>query len=105
MGETHVTSAEVKSFAEVSCSLTTERTKRNVDDVTVEYLARGYHVSVRNDGISYSEEDVLVIYDSTCVNCSVEGSITICILTVNTLFLQSCFFKRTRHIVSLCSYW
>jgi len=83
-GETHTAAAEVKSFAEVSCPLPTERTKRNVDDSSVDYVARGYYVSVSNDGVTYSEEDLLVIYDSTCVNCTVDGSITTCVVTVRS---------------------
>jgi len=38
---------------------------RSIDAIsTKDYIARGYHVSMSNDGVTYSEEDVLVIYDS-----------------------------------------
>ena len=42
-------------------------------------------MSVSNDGITFSEEDVLVIYDSTCVNCSVdESAASTCVVNVRT---------------------
>jgi len=75
-------------MAEVRCPLSTGKTRRNVDDNSVDYIARGYHVSVSNDGVTYSEEDILVIYDSTCVNCTVDGTVTTCLVKVCSLIWQ-----------------
>lgn len=76
--------AEVESISEIRCPLPTQRARRSVEKSSNEdYIARGYYVSVSNDGVTYSEEDFLVIHDSTCVNCSVdETSGTICIVHV-----------------------
>ena len=75
-------------MSEVSCKLPTVRARRSIPESSSgNYVARGFHVSVSNDGVTYSEEDVLVIYDSTCVSCSVEKSITTCVIKVLPLRL------------------
>ena len=66
----------MRSVAEVRCQLT-------VVDNNDNYMARGYHVPVSNDGVTYSEEDVLVIHDSNCVPCVVDGSTVTCNVQVN----------------------
>lgn len=78
--------AEVQSMSEIRCPLPTSRTRRSIgDSLAGAYIARGFHVSVSNDGVTFSEEDVLVIYDSTCVHCTVEGSTTTCAVQVCTV--------------------
>ena len=82
--ESHTVVAEIESSVEVSCPLIYER-KRRSDDIDSDRIARGYKVSVSNDGVTYSEEDILVIYDSTCVNCTVVGSTAMCVAKVSII--------------------
>jgi len=83
--------AEVQSVTEITCQLPNIRERRSVDDNTAgSVIALGYQVSASNDGVTYSEEDVLVIFDSTCVNCTVDGLTTTCIVNVNVfLFIEN----------------
>ena len=66
--------AKRMSFAEVSCPLEHEnkRTRREAlrsqDEGT--YVAWGYSVSISNDAISFGDPDAMVVFDSTCVNCT-----------------------------------
>lgn len=70
-------------MSEVRCKLPQGRNRRSVDDdVSDTFIARGFRVSVSNDGITYSEDDVLVIVDSTCVSCTVDESTTTCVVQV-----------------------
>jgi len=78
--------AEMETVFEIMCLLPTFKTRRSVaESSTDDYIARGYHVSVSNDGVTYSDEDVLVIYDSTCVSCTVDISTITCDVQVRTL--------------------
>lgn len=72
--EIQTTAAVLESMSEVRCPL--YRQKREVNGNNDGYISRGYSISVSNDGVTFSEEDVLVIYDSTCVKCSVDESLT-----------------------------
>ncbi|XP_052788950.1 neurogenic locus Notch protein-like isoform X2 [Mya arenaria] len=42
------------------------------------FLSLGYNVSLSNDGNLFSVEDMILIYDSDCVNCTRLGSDVIC---------------------------
>jgi len=78
--------AEIETMSEITCLLPIVKTRRSVDKISAnDYIARGYHVSVSNDGVTYSEEDVLVIYDSACVNCTVDGSTITCDVQVSAM--------------------
>jgi len=76
--------AEVMSMSEIKCPLPLRRNRRSISDSSGDYIARGYYVSVSNDGVTYSEEDILIILDSTCVNCTVDGS-TNCVVQVRII--------------------
>jgi len=87
--------AEVQSVTEVTCQLPPIRARRSVDDSTAgSVIAFGYQVSVSNDGVTYSDDDVLVIFDSTCVNCSVDGLTTTCVVNVNVFLFYSILSKQ-----------
>jgi len=74
---------EIESMMEVRCPLPLRQTRQIAGDrSTDEYIASGYYVSVSNDGVTYSDEDVLIVLDPTCVNCSVDGSTTTCVVQV-----------------------
>ena len=60
------------SFAEVVCPLDEHNfdgssgASRRQDT----YIARGYSIAIANDGIHFGESDSIVIYNSSCVNCT-----------------------------------
>lgn len=68
--------AELQTLVEVLCPLEKARKKRSLQED--DYIAYGYAISVSNDGVKYSEEDILVIFDSECVNCTKNSSDIIC---------------------------
>jgi len=75
----YTTKAEMETMVEVRCPLSKGRKIRDVDDQTnIDVVARGYYISVSNDGTSFSEEDIMVVYDSTCLSCIVNGTTTSC---------------------------
>lgn len=79
----HTVVAELETSLEVRCMLANDRRRRSADDdLTSDLIARGYKVSVSNDGVTYSDEDILVVYDSTCVNCTISGLHAICVAKV-----------------------
>ena len=81
--KSHIVLAELETSVEVRCMLANDRKRRSADDdLTSDLIARGYKVSVSNDGVTYSDEDILVVYDSTCVNCTISGSQAICVAKV-----------------------
>ena len=74
------------SFAEVVCSLheVTVRSKRNVKQTAKDtFIARGYDVSISNDGVHFSVADSIIIFDSTCVNCTKVGKNIFCVKDVS----------------------
>ena len=76
------------SFAEVSCPLSdpNARSKRSTQpDDKDDYLARGYSISISNDGVNFGDADSIVVFDSTCVNCTKLGTKVICMKTVSKL--------------------
>ncbi|WAQ98101.1 FBP1-like protein [Mya arenaria] len=77
-GETQTVQANKLSPTEVQCSLpTSSRRKRQTDEDTPnDIIAEGFNISITNDGYETSEGDIIIIYDSECVNCSsVDGEI------------------------------
>ncbi|XP_052239413.1 uncharacterized protein LOC127850426 isoform X2 [Dreissena polymorpha] len=58
-----------QTYMEVSCQLA-QRKKRSVDADIDGIVARVYNISLSNDGVNFSEEDTLVVYDSACVSCN-----------------------------------
>jgi len=76
------TLAELDSFAQAKCSLNVGRSKRDVGNDNLEYVARGYHVSMSNDGVNYSEEETVMIFNETCVNCTVGELGPTCVVKV-----------------------
>ena len=69
------------SFAEVSCPLDKHVIRRKRSELSNEpdgYIARGYSISISNDGANYGLSDSIVIFDSTCVNCTKDGDKIYC---------------------------
>jgi len=82
-GKSFLTSrAELDSFAQARCPLDVGRSKRDVGNDNLDYVAKGYHVSMTNDGVTYSEEETVLIYNETCVNCSLGDLGPTCVVKV-----------------------
>ena len=91
------------SFAEVSCPLdkhVTRRKRSELENEPEDYIARGYSIAITNDGINYGLPDSVVIFDSTCVNCTKDDDKIFCkkdvsnyILSFSTL--NNCHFLIT----------
>ncbi|XP_076084797.1 von Willebrand factor D and EGF domain-containing protein-like [Mytilus galloprovincialis] len=62
------------SFNELECSLP-------LSDVSKGALVGGFRISITTDGLHYSNEDTLIIYDSLCQECNAGGD---CKLKPNT---------------------
>ena len=74
------------SFAEVICPLLNESVvPADLSNIAWKgsYIARGYTIAIANDGIHYGEYDSIVVYDSTCVNCTKVGNNVTCTQTVS----------------------
>ncbi|XP_052766474.1 uncharacterized protein LOC128207536 [Mya arenaria] len=69
---------EIETIVEISCNLPKARERRSVTEGVNAPIARGYNVSVSNDGSAFSEEDLLVIYDATCVSCTTVNGVVKC---------------------------
>ena len=65
---------ELDSYIQMLCNLGTTRRKRDDTNTPNAVFARGYNVSVSNDGTLFSIEDSILIYDSSCVECSNNGT-------------------------------
>ncbi|KAH3730675.1 von Willebrand factor D and EGF domain-containing protein-like [Dreissena polymorpha] len=66
-----------QTYMEVSCPFaqSDERTVNDEADID-DIVARVYNISLSNDGVNFSEDDSLIVYDSACVICRrVEGFI------------------------------
>lgn len=70
--------ASLESFTQVTCQLPYRRNKRSIERLHSDFIARGYHVSLSNNGKTYSEDDIIVIFDSACVNCTKVAGKVIC---------------------------
>ena len=93
---TYIYSSPVKSlakrmsFAEVICPLQHEKKRRRRaflrrQDET--YLALGYSVSISNDRKSFGVPELMVAFDSRCVNCTKNGLAIECVRDVRFVFI------------------
>lgn len=89
-----------QTFMEVSCPI--EKSKKRSMDVEAEIdniVARAYNISLSNDGVNFSEEDTLLVYDSACVICTkIAGAIT-CHKQVGCYLLK--FYKSLKGFLTL----
>ena len=84
------------SYAEVSCPLDKHVIRRKRSELAHDpdgYIARGYSISISNDGANYGLSDSIVIFDSTCVNCTKDGDKIHCIKDVG-LFAFALFYIK-----------
>ncbi|XP_053403813.1 von Willebrand factor D and EGF domain-containing protein-like [Mercenaria mercenaria] len=77
-GDPFIRKAKLETFIEVSCPLSIPPLKRSIKEEPQGFIARGFRISVSNDGREYSENDAIVIFDSKCVNCSKVGGKIYC---------------------------
>ena len=71
--------AEYEHFQKVNCPIPSNRRKRSLDSDLV--LGDVYHASVSNNGLNFSTEVTMIIFDSLCTECN-STSMT-CTLKVN----------------------
>ncbi|XP_053373990.1 uncharacterized protein LOC123532953 [Mercenaria mercenaria] len=70
--------ALLESFTQATCDLPSIRNKRSGEYLNDDFVARGYRISLSNNGKIYSEEDIIIIFDSECVNCSKSHGEIVC---------------------------
>ena len=79
------------SFAEVTCPLehANKLSKREalLSPEEGTYVARGYSVSISNDAVSFGDTDAMVVFDSTCVNCTKLDIDIVCTRDVRLMFI------------------
>ncbi|XP_046559892.1 uncharacterized protein LOC124268917 [Haliotis rubra] len=73
-GEALPQALEVESIAEGVCSLPAAPLVMSASNT----VARGYLVSVSNDGKAYSDESAVVIFNSSCQECDVANNVVTC---------------------------
>ena len=74
------------SFAEVLCPLDINDTLRYITNPSRHhdtYIARGYAISITNDGLHFGDSDSIVIFNSSCVNCTKTGNQIACLRDVS----------------------
>ncbi|XP_041349607.1 von Willebrand factor D and EGF domain-containing protein-like [Gigantopelta aegis] len=76
-----VVTASFENLFELSCRIPVRRTKRSALGVSAEDKPSAYHVSVSNNGVAYSEERIVVIYNSTCQTCTLSGTTVSCVIS------------------------
>ncbi|XP_041379864.1 von Willebrand factor D and EGF domain-containing protein-like, partial [Gigantopelta aegis] len=74
-----VTTAHFQSLLEVACPIPVHRSKRSAIGSKAEDKPRVFYVSVSNNGVAYSEERIVVIYNSTCQTCTLSGTSVNCV--------------------------
>ncbi|XP_060565970.1 uncharacterized protein LOC132724993 [Ruditapes philippinarum] len=76
---TMTNNASLESFTQVTCELPFVRNKRSAnEEMNDNVIAHGYRVSISNNRKAYSEEDVIIILDSECINCSKTAESFLC---------------------------
>jgi len=75
--------ATLDSFLQVFCPLAKGRKTRSAEDDIDNQIAYGFKVAVSNDGATFSKDDSIVIFDSTCVDCAKFNGSIICSSKVN----------------------
>ena len=75
------TKPTVHHFAEIACPVQNYRKKRSLD-VTKLDQARGFRIAITNNGNVYSNESVMVVYNSGCQRCEIKTSSVSCSFTV-----------------------
>ena len=84
------------SFAEVVCPLDNDTFEQisNSPRRHDTYIARGYSISITNDGKHFGEPDSIVIFNSSCVNCTKTGNQIECLKDVSLfciLFIEKSY--------------
>ncbi|XP_041349609.1 uncharacterized protein LOC121368915 [Gigantopelta aegis] len=69
-----VVTANFENLFELSCRIPVRRTKRSALGVSAEDKPSAYHVSVSNNGVAYSEERIVGIYNSICQTCTLSDT-------------------------------
>jgi len=77
--------ATLDSFLQVFCPLAKGRKTRSAEDDIDNQIAYGFKVAVSNDGATFSKDDSIVIFDSTCVECAKLNGSIICLSKVSGL--------------------
>lgn len=99
-----IVKASLRTFEEVTCPLPFERRRRSVTSNINDFAARGYQVAVANDGVGFSEADVIVIFDTECVSCNKTNDLFVC--KVKPGFCQSdgmCYSRGEQFGCYICS--
>ncbi|XP_041373626.1 uncharacterized protein LOC121386697 [Gigantopelta aegis] len=98
-----VLAAQFESLFEVACPIPVHRSKRSVLGATAEEKPRAYYVSVSNNGVAYSEEKIIVIYNSTCQTCTLSGTSVSCVISEDYCTLGTmCIPKGGRYPYEAC---
>ncbi|XP_019633198.1 PREDICTED: von Willebrand factor D and EGF domain-containing protein-like isoform X3 [Branchiostoma belcheri] len=85
------TSATLKSFREVKCELPLSPVWQGTPDETEGAVTHGMLVSVSNDGVEFSEEKLVTIYDSACQDCTTGP---VCFWKENTCKIRGFCFEE-----------
>ncbi|XP_041372158.1 von Willebrand factor D and EGF domain-containing protein-like [Gigantopelta aegis] len=101
--DVRVLTAQFESLFEVACPIPVHRSKRSALGATAEDRPRAYYVSVSNNGVTYSQEKIVVIYDSTCQTCTLSGTSVKCVTAENYCTLGTkCIPKGGRYPYEGC---
>ncbi|XP_055957189.1 von Willebrand factor D and EGF domain-containing protein-like [Patella vulgata] len=77
--EAEITNAPVvESIGEVTCPLPVNRQKRSTTVPVVDTTVPSYRVAVSNDGQLFSRQLTVVVMDSNCMDCTIDGETVTC---------------------------
>lgn len=69
---------QLDTFVQMFCYFPKSRQTRSAGVSIHDHIASGYAISISNNGETFSDEDSITIFDSTCVNCSDNGQNVSC---------------------------
>ena len=88
--------ATFDSFLQVFCPFPkTKRVRRATSNPTDNVVATGYKVAISNNGIretGFSDDDSIIIYDSTCVDCQKQNGRIRCSVLVRRSYCRRCHY-------------
>ncbi|ESP04733.1 hypothetical protein LOTGIDRAFT_170568 [Lottia gigantea] len=91
-----IQTAVFESIGEVTCKLPSrKRRRRSVDVPVIDETVTGYKVSVSNNGQNYSQQLNFIIYNTECINCSIDNSDKMnCSFSVNYCIIDAICYSN-----------
>ncbi|ESO98589.1 hypothetical protein LOTGIDRAFT_239000 [Lottia gigantea] len=93
-GNVIVKTAVFESIGEVTCKLPSRKRRRSIDVPVIDETVTGYKVSVSNNGENYSQQLNFIIYNTECMNCSMDTESTQCVFSSDYCIMDSNCYRN-----------